>query len=225
MMENLLGDILHVDLSDGQVWRAPYTLDLARKYIGARGYSARLVWDMVAPGIDALGPQNVLIFGVGPLTGTGVPCSGRTSVTCKGPATGLYLKANVGGGWGGHLKYAGYSHVIFKGCSDRPVYLWLDDEKVEIRDAAHLWGKDVVETNALIKEELGDPQVRVACIGPGGENLVSFAAIMTSNYNAAGRGGVGAVMGSKRLKAIAVRGTKAVGVANPVAFGERLSEA
>jgi aldehyde:ferredoxin oxidoreductase len=224
MMENLLGDVLHVDLSGREVRREPYTTDRVRGYLGARGYNARLLWDMVAPGIDALGPENVLIFGVGPLTGTGVPCSGRTTVTCKSPTTGLYLKTNVGGGWGGHLKYAGYSHVVFTGCSEEPVYLWLDDDKVELRDATHLWCKDVVETEALIKEELGDREVRVACIGPGGENLVSFAAIMMSNYNAAGRGGVGAVMGSKRLKAIAVRGTKAIGMADPRAFAGHVGE-
>ena len=224
-MSNLLGDILHVDLSGGAVRREPFTIDMVTGYIGARGYSARLLWDMVNPGINALGPDNPLIFGVGPLTGTAAPCSGRISVTCKSPATGFYLKTNVGGGWGGHLKYAGYTHVVFTGCSEKPVYLWLDDDKIELRDANHLWGKDVVETNALIKEELGDPEIKVACIGPGGENLVSFAAIMTSNYNAAGRGGAGAVMGAKQLKAIAVRGTKAIGVADPAAFDKGLKDA
>lgn len=225
MMDNLLGDVLHVDLSEVEMRREPYTMDMVKGYIGARGYNARFLWDMVESGIDALGPDNVLIFGVGPLTGTAALCSGRISITCKSPATGFYLKTNAGGGWGGYLKCAGYSHIVFAGSSERPVYLWLDDDKVELRDATHLRGKDVVETNALIKEELGDPEIRVACIGPGGENLVSFAAVMTSNYNAAGRGGAGAVMGSKGLKAIAVRGTKAIGVADPAAFAECLRDA
>lgn len=207
------------------MWRDHFTLDLAREFIGGRGYNAKLLWDLIKPGIDALGPDNALIFGVGPLTGTGVPSSGRTSVTCKSPATGLYLKTNVGGAWGGHLKYAGYSHVVITGYSERPVYLWVDDDNVEFRDAAHLWGRDVLETNALIKEELGDPEIKVACIGPGGENLVGFAAIMMSNYNAAGRGGAGAVMGSKGLKAIAVRGTQPIAVANAKTFGECLRDA
>ncbi|MBM3133741.1 MAG: aldehyde ferredoxin oxidoreductase family protein [Chloroflexi bacterium] len=224
MRDDLLGDVLYVDLRTGEARREPFTIDLLKGYIGGRGYSARLLWDMVKPGTDPLGPENVLIFSAGPLTGTAVPCSGRTSVTCKSPATGFYLKSNVGGGFGGDLKYSGYSHVVFTGCSEKPVYLWLDDEKVELRDASHLWGKDVLETTALMKEELGDPEIKVACIGPAGENLVSFAAIMTSNYNAAARGGPGAVMGSKRLKAIAVRGTKALGVACPVAFGQCLKD-
>jgi aldehyde:ferredoxin oxidoreductase len=224
MIHNLLGDIVYVDLSARQVRRESLTLDTIGDYIGSRGYNARLLWDMLEPGIDALGPENVLIFGAGPLTGTGVPCSGRTSITCKSPATGFYLKTNTGGAWGGHLKHAGYSHIVLTGRSEKPVYLWLDDDTVELRDATRLWGKDVVETNAIIKEELGDPEIRVACMGPAGENLVSFAAVMTSIYNAAGRGGAGAVMGSKRLKAIAVRGTKVIGVADPEAFSKHVRD-
>ena len=223
-MENLLGDILYVNLSEGAFRREPYTMDMVRGYLSARGYGARLLWDLTKAGTEPLGPENALIFGVGILTGTGVPSSGRSTLTCKSPATGLYLKTNVGGGWGGHLKYAGYGHLVFTGCSERPVYLWLDDDKVELRDATHLWGKDVIETDHLIKEELGDREIRVACIGPAGENLVDFASVMLSNYNAAGRGGAGAVMGSKNLKAIAVRGTKAVGVADPAAFGRHVRE-
>jgi aldehyde:ferredoxin oxidoreductase len=224
MTQNLLGNVIYVDLSQGAVRQESLTLDNLGSYIGSRGHSARLLWDMVEPGIDALGPENVLIFGAGPLTGTAVPCSGRTSITCKSPTTGFYLKTNTGGAWGGHLKHAGYSHIVFTKSSEKPVYLWIDDDTVELRDATRLWGKDVAETNALIKEELGDPEIRVACIGPGGENLVNFAAVMTSVYNAAGRGGAGAVMGSKRLKAIAVRGTKAVGVADPAGFSELLRD-
>ncbi len=225
MLESLLGKILFIDLQNRDVRREPFSADQVRGYIGARGYSARLLWDMVKPGIDPLGPENVLIFSVGTLTGTSTPCSGRSSVTCKSPATHLYMKSNMGGGWGMSLKFAGYSYVVFTGCSESPVYLWMDDDKVEIRDASHLWGLDVLETTARIKNEIGDAEVRVACVGPAGENLVKFAAIMNSNYNAAARGGVGAVMGSKNLKAIAVRGTKSIEVGDPEKFQTAMLEA
>jgi aldehyde:ferredoxin oxidoreductase len=225
MIEGLLGDVLYVDLEGHQVRREPFTLEMARRYIGSRGYGARVLWDMVSTGTDPLGPGNVLIFGAGLLTGTATPCSGRTSITCKSPATNLYLKTNVGGRWGAALKAAGHSFLVFTGCSEKPVYLFVDDDEVEFRDATHLRGKDVPETDALIKEELRDPEIQVACIGPAGENLVSFSAIMASVYNAAARGGAGAVMGSKNLKAIAVRGSRTVGVADPSTFGERLRDA
>jgi aldehyde:ferredoxin oxidoreductase len=219
-----LGDILYVDLSDGHFRREPYNLELAERYIGSRGYNARLLWDLVGPGVSPLGPENVLIFGCGLLTGTSVPCSGRSTITCKGPATGVYLKTNVGGQWGAYQRYSGFSYIVISGASPKPVYLWIDDGQVELRSADDLWGKDVLETTRLIHQDLNNRDVRVACIGPAGENLVLFASVMCG-YNAAGRGGAGAVMGSKKLKAIAVRGTQPVRVANPGAFKEALSEA
>ncbi len=213
-----LGDILFVDLTHQRVHREPFTKELALGYIGSRGLNAKLLWEKTKPGADPLGPDNPLILGTGLMTGTFAPCSGRVSITCKSPATHYYLKTNVGGGWGGPFRFTGHSTLVLTGASADPVYLWIDDERVEFRDARHLWGRDVRTATAMIESELGDENVRVAVIGPGGENQVAFASIMTSNYNAAGRGGAGAVMGSKKLKAIAVRGTQPVEVADPEAF-------
>jgi len=221
----LLGDMLFVDLTTGTVEKRPFTQELAAETIGARGTNAKLLWEMVPRGADALGPDNILAFGVGPLTGTSAPSSGRTTVTAKGPSTNLYLKTSVGGAWGGSLRYAGLSFIVFTGKAAAPVYLWVDDDKIELRDAQQLWGKDVRETERLIHQELGDSQIKTAAIGQAGENLVMFAAIMCSNYNAAARGGIGAVMGSKNLKAVAIRGTQPVRVADPARFAELIDKA
>lgn len=214
----IAGKILHVDLSSNKIWTEPVPEEWIHKFIGSRGVNAKILWHLVKPGIDPLGPENILIFGTGTLTGTFAPTSGRTTVTCKSPTTHLYLKTNVGGHWGTELKFAGYDYLVVHGAAVTPVYLWIDDEKVEIRDAQHLWSKDVRETTKLLHEEVGDPSVQVAVIGQGGENLVFFAAIMFSVYNAAARGGAGAVMGSKKLKAVAVQGHGSVRVADPKEF-------
>jgi aldehyde:ferredoxin oxidoreductase len=225
MSASLLGDVLMVDLTTGDMEKWPFTPELSAGYIGARGYNAKLLWEMVPKDADPLGPENLLIFGVGPLTGTSALSSGRTSITAKGPATNLYLKVNMGGAWGAQLRFAGFSHVGFTGKAESPVYLWIDDDKVELRDARHLWGKDVREVEHLIQQELGDTNIKTAAIGQGGENLVNFAAIMCSNYNAGARGGIGAVMGSKNLKAIAVRGSGPVNVADPKQFRDWVARA
>jgi len=169
MEPSFLGDILFVDLTSGSIKKEPFTKELASETIGARGYNARLLWDMVPRYTDPLGEGNILAFGVGPLTGTAAPSSGRTSVTAKGPATGLYLKTNVGGAWGGSIRYAGYSFVVCTGKAPKPVYLWIDDDRVEIKDAEHLWGKDVRETERLLHQELGDTNIKAAVIGQGGK--------------------------------------------------------
>jgi len=225
MSTSILGDILFVDLTTRKISKKPYTKELAARYIGSRGYNAALLWEMVPKGLDPFSPDNVLIFGAGPLTGTSAPSSGRISVTTKSPATNLYLKTNVGGAWGGEFRFAGYSYVVITGKAETPVYLWIDNDKVEIRDGRHIWGMDVRQTEQALHEEIGDSRVKLAVIGPGGENLVMFAAIMCSNYNAAARGGGGAVMGSKNLKAIVVRGTKPVNVAEPSRFKDLVEEA
>jgi len=214
----IAGKILHVDLSKRKIWTESVPEEWIHKFIGSRGVNAKILWDSMGSGIDPLGPENTLIFGTGTLSGTFAPTSGRTTVTCKSPTTHLYLKTNVGGHWGTELKFAGYDYLVVHGAAITPVYLWIDDGKVEIRDARHLWGKDVRETTSLLHEEIGDPATQVAVIGQGGENLVYFAAIMVSVYNAAARGGAGAVMGSKRLKAVAVRGHGSVKVADGKEF-------
>jgi aldehyde:ferredoxin oxidoreductase len=167
----------------------------------------------------------VLIFGAGALTGTSAPSSGRMTVTFKSTATNLYAKSTAGGHWGAELKFAGYDNIVILGASTKPTYLWIDDKHVEIKDAGKIWGRNVRETDKMIKEELGDEEIKIACIGPAGENMVKFAAVMNSVYNAAGRCGGGAVMGSKKLKAIAVRGTGTIEVADPEAFDKLAIEA
>ncbi|HOL16565.1 MAG TPA: aldehyde ferredoxin oxidoreductase family protein [Bacillota bacterium] len=219
------GDILHIDLSSKKWWREAVKKEDLLNYIGGRGISARILWDHVKPGTDPLGPENLLIFAPGLLSGSAAPSSGRTTVTCLSPATGLYAKTNAGGYWGGELKYAGYSHLVIHGRADKPVYIWIDDDKVEIRDASSLWGLDVRACDAAIKKELDDEDVQISSIGPSGENLVNFAAVMFSVYNAAGRCGAGAVMGSKNLKAVAVRGSGAVVPAHPERYHELVLQA
>ncbi|MGI9950773.1 aldehyde ferredoxin oxidoreductase family protein [Moorellaceae bacterium AZ2] len=215
--------ILHVDLSEGRTWTEPISKELEAAFLGSRGINAKLLWDLVKPGIDPLGPENVLIFGAGKLSGTGAPSSGRTTITCKSPATGLYLKANSGGHWGTELRYAGYDHVVVHGAAARPVYIYIEDGRVEIRSAAHLWGKDVRETTRILREELGE-EIEVACIGQAGENLVRMAGVMCSIYNTAARGGAGAVMGSKKLKAIAVKGSGEIALKDPATYWKVVQE-
>ena len=217
------GRILDVDLTDGTIRKRELPESLVKDYIGGRGVNARLLWDQLGSGIDPLSRSNILIFGTGALTCTTAPSSGRTTVTCKSPATGLYLKSSVGGHVGAELKFAGYDFLIIRGASAKPTTLVIRDGDVELQDASHLWGQGVRETNNAIKKDLGDLDVKVACIGPAGENLVQFSSIMCSVYHAAARGGTGAVMGSKKLKAIAVRGTGEIKIANPERFAE-LSE-
>lgn len=215
------GKILHIDLKKKKIWTEELNPKLGEMFLGARGMNAKLLWGLIKkPGIDPLGPENVLIFGAGALTGTTAPSSGRTTVTCKGPTTNLYLKSNMGGHWGAELKFAGYDHVVLHNAAKSPVYISIQDDEGEIKDASHLWGLDVRETTKTIEEELDDKEVKVTCIGPAGENLVKFAAVMNSVYHAAGRGGVGAVMGSKKVKAIAVRGTKEIELWDPDGFRE-----
>lgn len=219
------GQILHVDLTTREIWAEPLSESRVLKYLGGRGLNADVLWNSIEPGIDPLGPENLLIFGAGTLTGTHAPCSGRTTITCKSPATGLYLKSNVGGHFGAALRFAGYYLLAIHGASLTPVYLRIDGSSVELRPAEHLWGRDVRETNRLLRSEAGDVEVQTACIGPAGENLVKMAALMFSTYSAAGRGGAGAVMGSKRLKAVVVSGSHPVGVADPQRFDLLVKEA
>jgi aldehyde:ferredoxin oxidoreductase len=203
------GKLLHIDLSKENIWEETLSQEYVNKFIGGRGINAALLWKWITPESDPLGKKNVLIFGAGALSGTFAPSSGRTTVTCKGPATNFYLKSSVGGHWGPELKFAGYDNLIVHGMAKRPVYLWIKDNKVEIKDASNLWGKDVQDTEKYFYEQFRNERLEIACIGPGGENQVKFASIMIG-HNTAGRGGVGAVMGSKMLKAIVVQGKQPI---------------
>jgi len=218
-MYGWVGNILKVDLSTGEITTEP-TEPLVDDYIGGRGLGVRLIYDHYKPGTDAFDPGNPLIFNMGPLTGTALSGSGRVDVTALSPMSKLRAKSNFGAYWGPEVKYAGFDHIIITGQAATPSYLWIKDGDVEIRDAAELWGKDTYETQQLIEQELGDPEVKVVCIGPAGERLVRFACIITETGDAAGRTGMGAVMGSKNLKAIAVRASGGVAVAKPEEFLE-----
>jgi aldehyde:ferredoxin oxidoreductase len=219
-MSNLYGGkILFVDLTHGEVHVVP-TERYAGAYVGGRGTNARILYESVDASTDPLGPKNVLLLGTGPLSGTLFPGSSRTDVMCKSPVTGFIGDANMGGNWSTELKQAGWDHVVLQGKADHPVYVSIRNDRVEIRDARHLWGTDNYEAHRLIKEELANPEVKVVGIGPAGENQVTYANVFSSLANSASRTGNGAVMGSKNCKAIAVRGTQGVQVANPEAFLE-----
>ncbi len=208
------GNILRVDLSQKKITKEPLPASWSAKFLGGSGINDWILWNEVGPEVEPLSPENKLIFGVGPLAGTIIPMGSRTHVTTRSPLTGIFGDTNSGGFWGSTLKYAGYDHIIIQGRSERPTYLWVNNDEVSIRDAGHLWGLDVYQTTDALMRELGQ-DVCVASIGPAGENLVSFASIMFDRYRAAAKTGAGCVMGSKNLKAVAVRGNKGVGIAKP----------
>jgi aldehyde:ferredoxin oxidoreductase len=217
--------ILRVNLTKGTVSNEPLNMAWAAQYLGSRGLASKYLSEEIDPKVDPLSADNKIIWATGPLTGTMASTGGRYVVVTKGPLTGAIACSNSGGYWGAELKMAGWDMVIFEGKSPKPVYLCIEDDKAELRDAAHLWGKSVWETEALIKTSHQDPLTRISSIGLSGENQVLFAAVVNDLHRAAGRSGVGAVMGSKNLKAIAVRGTKGVGnIHNPKAFMQVTAE-
>lgn len=206
-MKGYLGKLLLVDLTTGYMRDEPLNMAYARQFIGNSGLAARYLYDMADQHTDPLGPDNPLIMMTGPLTGTHTPSASRHAFVARSPLTGILGEANVGGFTGAELRRAGYDGLIITGRSPAPVYLWIkEDQPPELRDASDLWGLDTYVTQERIAQELDEPRARVACIGPGGENLVRYAAILNADARAAGRTGLGAVMGSKRLKAIALRG-------------------
>jgi aldehyde:ferredoxin oxidoreductase len=212
------GTVLRINLTDRTIKKEPLNEDWAKEYVGGRGLGAKYLSEEMDPTLDALDPDNKMLFVTGPLTGTNASCGSRYMVVTKGPLTNAITTSNSGGYWGPELKFAGYDMLILEGKASSPCYVWIYNDVVEIRDAAHLWGKTVWETEEELRSELGVPDSIIASIGPAGENLVRFACIMNDLHRAAGRSGVGAVMGSKNLKAIAVRGTGGVKLADPMAF-------
>lgn len=203
-----------VDLGGGSVTRQPVDESQMRATMGGRGLNITVLREMLSAEAEPLGPRNVLCFGPGLLTGTGVPSSGRYNVSTRSPASGFLGDANSGGFWAPELKFAGFDQLVIVGASDRPVYLRVVDDDVRIVDAGHLWGRSVWETEAVLKAELHDNDLQVASIGQAGENRVLFASVMNNLCRAAARTGVGAVMGAKNLKAVVVRGSKGLRVAN-----------
>ncbi|MBC8466520.1 MAG: aldehyde ferredoxin oxidoreductase family protein [Deltaproteobacteria bacterium] len=223
-MFGFMGKILRVNLTSGEISEEPLPEQEARMFLGGSGLATKYLFDELEPGVDPLGPENKLIYMTGPLTGTISPSSGRFSAVTKSPQTGFWGSANSGGRWGLDLKKSGFDGIIIEGAATKPVLLVIDDGKAELRDAEDLWGKGVKETTGLIKERLGK-SFNVSCIGVAGENLVKYAAIMNDVHRALGRGGMGAVMGSKRLKAIAVTGTNKISIAEKEAFNEAAKKA
>jgi aldehyde:ferredoxin oxidoreductase len=208
------GKILHVDLRTGAFQVEIPPKEVYRKLLGGRALIAFILLRDLPAGVDPLGPENLLIFAPGLLQGTHLPGSGRHAVGAKSPLTGGLGSSEVGGWWGHEFKRTGYDAMVIQGRAEQPVYLWIQNEKVNILPAGHLWGKETGQVEPLIREELGDKLIRIAQIGIAGENLVRFSSIMHDINRAAGRGGMGAVMGSKNLKAVAVRGTKSLQVAD-----------
>jgi aldehyde:ferredoxin oxidoreductase len=216
-MDGWMGKLLRVDLGSGETRDEMIDPQVAKDYIGGRGLGIYILGREVDPACDPLSPENVIVMAAGPLTGTGAPTGARYMVMTKSPLTGAITCSNAGGRFPTELKRSGYDGIIFSGRAPNPVYLVIHDGKVELRDASHLWGKTTHETTDMLLDET-DAKARVACIGPAGEHLVRFAAIMNDKDRAAGRSGVGAVMGSKNLKAVVVRGQARVALADPDRF-------
>jgi len=217
MSHGYTGRILRVDLSSGKSVIEEPSENFYRQYFGGEGFVSYFLLKEVPPEVDALGPKNKLIFAAGPLTGVPVGGCGRHCMGAKSPLTGGFGESEAGGYWGTELKLAGFDAIIVEGKADKPVYIFIQDGQVEIKNAQHLWGMKTLECQNAICEELGDKNVKVALIGPAGENLVSFACVLNDLDAAAGRTGMGAVMGSKNLKAIACRGHQRLSLANPEA--------
>jgi aldehyde:ferredoxin oxidoreductase len=217
--------IIKVDLTREKIITVPLTLDLALNYIGGRGINSKILFDEVPAKIDPFHPENRVIFGVGPLNGTLSPSSGRFTVTAKSPLTNGFGDANCGGEFAAEMKFAGYSTIVLSGKAKKPVYLWVDDDKISLEKATGLWGLNTWETEEEIQQKQGDPEIQVACIGQGGENKIRYACVMHQLGRAAGRSGMGAVMGSKNLKAVAIRGSGGVSIAHPQALEDTVLEA
>ncbi|MEM4704781.1 MAG: aldehyde ferredoxin oxidoreductase N-terminal domain-containing protein, partial [Candidatus Bathyarchaeia archaeon] len=214
MLLGYAGRVLHVDLSSGKTRVEPLNEDYAKKYIGGIGLGIRMWLDHSTPGVDPFSPDNPLVLATGPISGTMWPTGGNGhAFVSKSPQSFGVGEAKAHGSFGTEMKRAGYDVIIIKGKAEKPVYLWIDDDAVQLLDASHLWGKSPAETEDAIREELGDYYIRVAAIGMAGEKLSRIACIINDKTRAAGRTGLGAVMGSKLLKAIAVRGTRDIVVA------------
>lgn len=214
-MYGLNGKILRINLSNGKSNVETFTEEYAKKYIGGKGFAIDILYKELNAGIDPLGPENKLVYSIGPVNAVGIPGDVRFVVAGKSPLTGIWGEGNCSGYFADNLKRSGYDILIVEGVSDKPVYLWINEDEVEIRDASHLWGKWTAETESLIKAELGDKNAAVIAEGPAAENMVKFAAVIHTAHRAAGRTGLGAVMGSKKLKAIASRGRKQIEVFDP----------
>jgi aldehyde:ferredoxin oxidoreductase len=218
------GKIAFVDLTTGEIKAEKLDETLARDFIGGQGLGARILYERQKKGVDPLGPENILGFTTGPLTGTKTPTGGRYMAVCKSPLTGGWGDANSGGYFGAELKAAGWDAVFVSGIAASPKYLMITDDRIQLKDAAQLWGKDTIETETAIQTAAGDKKIRIACIGPASEKLSLISGIINDRGRAAARSGVGAVMGAKKLKAVAVRGTGKAAVADRQALEQLRSD-
>jgi aldehyde:ferredoxin oxidoreductase len=220
MVHGYSGKILWVNLSNGEVKKQSLDMELAYNFLGGEGIASNILFKEVGPETDPLGPENILIFMTGAFVGTNIPCGIKTTVVSKSPLTGIYGESIFSAPLGLDLKYSGYDGLVVKGRAENPAYIWIHNDQVEVKSAKHLWGMDTFETVDAVREELHDKSISVVAIGPAGERLVKIASIISDDSRAAGRCGLGAVMGSKNLKAIACKGTGKIAVSNP----ERLDE-
>ncbi|MEG0392510.1 MAG: aldehyde ferredoxin oxidoreductase N-terminal domain-containing protein, partial [Anaerovoracaceae bacterium] len=216
-------NVLRIDLNKKATAFEPLNMEFAEKYVGSKGLAIRYMYEELKPGIDALGEENKLFLTTGPLTGTPVPCSGKLSVAAKSPATGTMNDCSIGGHVGIRLKFAGYDMAIFEGKLDQPGYIVIEDDKITFHDAANLWGLGSHEAEGILAKEYGI-EYSILSIGPAGENLSPMACINCDYYRQAGRGGIGAVMGSKNIKAILIKGTKGVKVPDITKATNRIIE-
>jgi aldehyde:ferredoxin oxidoreductase len=213
-----MGKILRINLTDKDIRVEDIRRDWAEKFIGGPGLATRYLYDEVPKGVDPLGGDNKLIFMTGPLTGTASASASRYSVVAKSPLTGIWGHGNSGGSFGPALKRSGFDGFILEGTASRPLYLTIVDGQAELHDAGGLWGRTVPETEDMLQQQMGEKKLTIASIGPGGENRVRYAAIMNNKHRAVGRCGLGAVMGAKRLKAIACGGGASIALADKDAF-------
>jgi aldehyde:ferredoxin oxidoreductase len=224
MLHGYGGHVLRVDLTSGQIQREKTDPDYMLNVIGGRGLNSTRLYDELKRDIDPLSPENLLLIGVGPLTGTLVAASAFMTISGKSPMTGILGDSAAGGHFGAEIKQAGYDQLVMSGCCEKPGYLFIADDHVEIRDASHLWGQDIWQTTTAIRRELNDNAIQVAAIGPAGENLVKYATVACNNSRMCGRTGMGCLFGSKKLKAVAVRGRGRLTVADPPGFLELCRE-
>ncbi|MCQ2752010.1 MAG: hypothetical protein MJ189_02800, partial [Coriobacteriales bacterium] len=213
-MKAYMNCIVRVNLETGEIEKQPLVEEYLTKYLGGEGYGMALLWNEVPANVGALDPGNVLSFNTGPLTATPTPSSSRTAICAISPATNSIGASSIGSHWGAELKFAGYDTVAFVGKADKPVYLFIDNDTIELRDATKFWGMDARETQTAIKAETGE-DFQVCCIGQAGEKLSYMAGIVNDAGRIAARSGLGAVMGSKNLKALVLAGTKPIPVADP----------
>lgn len=206
--------VVYVDLTVEKATVRELEKGILTNFMGGRGLASKIIYDKCGATVDPFSPENVLIFSIGPLTGTMAPSSGRTNVSAKSPLTGIIGRSNAGGHWGAELHFAGYIAIIISGRANKPTYLWINNDHIELKDATHIWGKSIPETDKVVREET-DEEAKIASIGIAGENLVRYASVFFDIYRVAGRTGMGTVMGSKNLKAVAVRGTKGIKIAQP----------